>query len=386
MQPWFADRSAAPDIPSSAPALLPSDAVVVMLTIDSLRADVIASNANRAALPNLLRLRDEGVYFERARSPGSGTRIALGAVFTGKHFSQLRWSDPLANRPRLDVDRSARFPELLARAGAATITYACEPALKSAVGIARGFAEETWFDPLPGQKYGLSKEIMAEATARLRAHKGGPLFLYIHLMDPHAPYDAAGTQGAPRERYMREVALVDKAIGELLRALDEAGLAGRAALVITADHGEAFGQHNTPHHNNTLYEELLRVPLIVRVPGVPARRVEQPVSLIDLGPTVLDLMGLPTPGSFMGESLVPFLRGQSPALTRPIIAERRYAQAMVFPDDVKVILDWQKGTEELYDLTRDPSETKNLCDELGPACAARVDVLRAFFLEHARWR
>jgi hypothetical protein len=97
-------------------------------------------------------------------------------------------------------------------------------------------------------------------------------------------------------------------------------------------------------------------------------------------------MGLPTPGVFMGQSLAPYLRGKEPALSRPIVAERRYAQAMVLPDGYKVILNWQKSTEELYDLGRDPAEAKNLCDELGEACAARLDTLRAFFLVHARWR
>jgi arylsulfatase A-like enzyme len=205
-------------------------------------------------------------------------------------------------------------------------------------------------------------------------------------MDPHAPYDAAGTAGTARERYLREVALVDREIDRLVRALDETGLGGKAAVIVTADHGEAFGQHNTPHHNSTLYEELLRVPLMIRAPGSLPRRVVTPVSLVDLGPTVLDLMGAPTPGSFMGESLTPFLRGGDATPTRPILAERRYAQAMIFPDNIKAILDWKKGTEEIYDLERDPNETKNLCDELGPACAERLDVLRAFFLVHGRWR
>jgi hypothetical protein len=386
MQPWFVDRSKVDDVPPSAPRLLPPDGSLILITIDSLRADVIASNANRAALPNLFALRDSGVYFPQARSPGSGTRITLGTVFSGRYYAQLTWHDPLSNRPRLDSDRSVRWPELLTAAGVMTMTYVSERAVEGKVGIARGFTEETWINPMDGQRFALSDALIGAATARLREHKGGPFFLYMHLMDPHYPYDAAGTQGSPNAAYMREVMLVDRSIGQLWRALVQAGLWEKTAIVIAADHGEAFGQHNTPNHNSTLYEELLRVPLIIRVPGVPARRVPDVVSLVDVGPTALDLMGLPTPGAFMGESLVPMLRGQTPALTRPLIAERRYAQAMLFPDGTKVILDWQKGTEELYDLTRDPGETKNLCDELGAACAAKLDVLRAFFFVHGRWR
>jgi arylsulfatase A-like enzyme len=102
---------------------------------------------------------------------------------------------------------------------------------------------------------------------------------------------------------------------------------------------------------------------------------------VDIGPTVLDLMGLPTPAGFMGQSLVPFLRGGAAALSRPIVAESsRGLRAMVFPDGWKAIHDRRKGTFELYDLTRDPAELRDLADE--PGGQSRLELLKAFFYVH----
>jgi arylsulfatase A-like enzyme len=121
---------------------------------------------------------------------------------------------------------------------------------------------------------------------------------------------------------------------------------------------------------------------MIRVPGLKPRKITTPVSLMDIGPTLLDLMGQETPAHMMGQSLVPFLRGEKPTLTRPIIAEGRLKQSMVTPDNFKVLFDQRSGTKEIYDLTKDPKELKNLYDELGPEGEARIATLRAFFEVH----
>jgi arylsulfatase A-like enzyme len=148
-----------------------------------------------------------------------------------------------------------------------------------------------------------------------------------------------------------------------------------------ADHGEAFGEHGRLRHATTLYDELLRVPLLVHVPGVTPQRVTAPVSLMDLGPTVLDLMGQSTPGHFLGQSLVPYLRGLEPVLSRPIVAEGRGKQALLLPDGRKVIVDNRSYTLELYDLGADPGEEHNLADD-GAQIAEPLGLLRAFFEAH----
>ena len=187
--------------------------------------------------------------------------------------------------------------------------------------------------------------------ARLTQQGKGPLFLFVHFMDAHSPYNPVSVpEGGPsKERYLRAVSVVDTQLGRIQKAISDLGLDDRTTMVVTADHGEAFGEHGTHFHGVSVYEELIHVPLLMKTKGAAPRRVDAPVSLIDLGPTVLDFMGLPTPGRFMGQSLAPFLRGERPKLTRPIVSEQRLKQAMVFPDGIQAIRDIRKGTTEIYD-------------------------------------
>jgi hypothetical protein len=114
------------------------------------------------------------------------------------------------------------------------------------------------------------------------------------------------------------------------------------------------------------------VSALIRTSGVKPRRVEHWVQLTDLGPTILDLLGAPTPGSHMGVTLLPYVRGQNPPYTRPLVSERRYGYAVVLPGDFKVIVDWKKGTQEIYDLKVDPRELNDLRDDLGVGADARL--------------
>jgi arylsulfatase A-like enzyme len=212
--------------------------------------------------------------------------------------------------------------------------------------------------------------------------QSAPFFLYIHFLDPHAPYNLSPVQGSEFDRYLGEVAMVDAELGRLLRWLDTAPIGKRAAVIVTADHGEAFGEHNSTRHATTLYDEVLRVPMLVRLPGDRApREVGDYVSLIDLGPTILDLFGKPTPGHFLGQSLTPYLRGESPTLRRPIVAEGRLKQSLILPDGMKVITDNRARTVELYDLSRDPGETRNLADD-ADKLERPLGLLQRFFAAH----
>ncbi len=380
---WLADRSGLPPIPPSQPPLVPKDAIVLMLTIDALRADVVAGDRHADVLPNLAALRRESVEFTAARSPSPQTNASIATLFAGKYFSQMYWSvrpNSAMWIPCAHEDPTPRFTEILAQGGVATVTYAAMPGLVNANGIVRGFQEE---QVVPGRPFATAKQITDVAVERIRRQGGGPMFLYIHFTDSHAPYNLAGTQGTAFDRYLREVGLVDAALGRIRKAVVESGLEQRTTLIISADHGEAFGEHRSQQHATTVYEELLRVPLLVRVPGVAPRAVDAPVLLLDLGPTVLDLMGFPTPGSYMGQSLAPLLRGGSAPLTRPLAFESsRGLRAMVFPDGWKAITNRRQGTFELYDLTRDPGELRDLVGEGGADEKARLDALTSFFFVH----
>lgn len=373
-----APPSAAP--PTSPPLAPPGDAVVVLVTVDCLRADMITREEHAAALPNLVALRDQSVFFSHARTTAASTVIALSSIFTGKQYSQLTWSDRHTSRGRKPLpfeDPSVRFPELLSRAGVATVTYPPIDWLSSSGHLVQGFREEEVLSR--GAEYAFSDTLVDRALRRIESHQGGPMFLFLHFLDAHAPYDLAGTEGSSFDRYLRELALIDRQIGRLAAALDTERLRGRATLIVTADHGEAFGEHHTTFHKFTTYEELVRVPLLIRAPSARPHTVSEGVSLVDIGPTVLDLFGQPTPPEHTGQSLVPALRGERPRVVRPRAIESELHQAIVFEDGFKVIRHKLRGTIELYDLTRDPDEMTNLFHERDNAATERLAILGAFF-------
>jgi arylsulfatase A-like enzyme len=204
----------------------------------------------------------------------------------------------------------------------------------------------------------------------------------VHYLDSHFPFQKGGRRGSLFSRYLRSLGVVDGHLGEVRQAVARLGLAERTLFVVASDHGEAFGEHDSKFHGNTLYDELLRVPLIAAGAGVSQRRVDVPVSLIDLGPTILDWFGVPTPATFMGESLVPFLGGESRRFSRPIVAETGLKQAMLFDDGYKVIRDLRRKTLELYNLAEDPGELNNLSDAVDPDQDEHVLLLRSFFQVH----
>jgi arylsulfatase A-like enzyme len=359
-----------------------SDGIVILVIIDCLRADVVNGGKYAERLPTFEAIRKAGVEFSQARSPATGTLWTLSSLFSGRYYSQLYWTvkpGGVSAKEYPHEDSSVRFPELLARAGVSTSMVTEMPDAINAYGIVRGFEEEEVFKG----KTGFADRVTRFARKRLARQGDRPLFLYLHYLEAHAPYDRAGSSGTPFERYLGEVALVDAELGKLRRFLADSGLARRTTLILSADHGEAFGEHDTSDHGVSVYDELLRVPLLMEGPFVTPRRVEQPVSLIDLGPTILDLLHQPTPGSFLGQSLVPLLRGENPVLDRPLVADTgRLQQAMIFPDGLKVIRDLRRGTFELYDLGRDPGERRNLFDD-SPEAEGRLRALRTFFQAQA---
>jgi arylsulfatase A-like enzyme len=237
------------------------------------------------------------------------------------------------------------------------------------------------FESVTVKEKSTSEVVMPKVKKRLEGGTDGPLFLYMHWMDAHSPYDLAGTEGTPKEAYLREVAVLDERLGELVAWLDEKNLKDRTTIIITADHGESFGDHGTWEHGKTVYEELLRVPMWIISPGEKPRTVDTPVSTIDLGATVLDLFGRPTPGHFMGQSLLPLAFGKAKKVDHPIAAEAGHKlRAFYSTKNLKVIFDRARKTTEVYDLGADPKETKNIADT--PAAKSHISRARRFFKAH----
>jgi arylsulfatase A-like enzyme len=383
---WFKSRDGLPDIPPNGPPLFARNAIVLLLVIDAGRADLFRPEHDQA-LPNLARLRRQSVEFTNARTPAPGTTLAVTSVLTSRYHAQIRWADQ-RGREYPHQDPSPRFPELLRAHGVITLNLQGLPGLAMSMGILRGFDEEKIL-PGRGGHYAGAPEMIPALIQRLGRASTPPeasraFFAYQHYDDAHAPYDLGGKKATPFESYLAEVQGVDREIGRLLDFLDSHSLADRTTLIVTADHGEAFGEHNKQFHATTLYDELLRVPLLVKIPSVAPRTIDVPVSLVDLAPTLLDAFGLPTPGRFMGQSLVPLLRDpRAPKLGRPIVAESdRGHRAMIFPDGMKVIVDDKLHTFELYDLNRDPGELQNLADSAADLGAQRRALLDTFFAAH----
>ncbi len=377
---WFVERSRLPDVKSGGP-LLRQDAVVLMIGVDSMRSDLLENDKYRDVLPNMFRLRDRGTWFKNARAAGSSTAPSIAAIFSSRYYSQMYWTEYTKRQPEVfpHEDPTPRFPELLSAAGVQTVTVDTAGWLLNEFAIVRGFSEES---SARIRGYPTAAEAAKGLHKRLREHGDGALFLFTHFLDAHSPYTSAGKSGSPFDGYLAEVALVDSEIGALQRTVDQAGLSQRSVWVLYSDHGEAFGEHGMTFHATTLYDELLRVPLVFAGAGIVKRSVETPVSLVDVGPTILDAFGVNTPAAMMGQSLVPFLRGGTASLTRPILAESRLKRALVTAEGFKVFEDPRRKTIELYDLNKDPGELNNIFDHADPQSQDAIGVLATFFSVH----
>ena len=362
---WFEPRADRPELPPHPTALVGDGGIVVVVTVDALRFDVF-SPKHRRLLPNLNELRQNSAFFTQTRSFGSDTRFSLGALFTGRYIAMTEWTGLFGNRPTLERDKLPRLPELLAEHGVETSTAVALPKILSRrVGILRGFAEHVMVDG--GDRMQGTPEIIDHAIERLRHQGSGSLFYYTHLMDPHLPYDKHGKRAdSPHAAYMREVAHVDQHIGRLRKAIRDLGLAQRTLLIVSSDHGEAFGEHGQRAHNRPLYEVQVHVPLLVEYPGVKPRSIDAHVSTLDIGPTVFDALRVPTPGYWMAESLVPLLLGEKVNDHRPIYMERALTRALLFPNGLKVMLRSNDRFAQIYDIKRDPAELEDLRESLGP--------------------
>jgi arylsulfatase A-like enzyme len=196
---------------------------------------------------------------------------------------------------------------------------------------------------------------------------GGRFFLWAHFMDPHRDYLRHprfdfGTK--PRDRYDGEVAFADHHLARVIAAIEENGLSDRTAIIVTADHGEAFMEHGIRYHGRRLFEEIVRVPWLFVVPGVAPRRVKTRVSHIDLARTVYDLLGVAPPEKTRGLSLVPEIVGAAPRARTVLIEqppgefiEEMYA---LVDENYKLIHSVVGNRLELFDLVNDPGETIDL--------------------------
>ncbi|MCY1056677.1 sulfatase-like hydrolase/transferase [Nannocystis sp. SCPEA4] len=383
LAPWFASRTDEPEVAASAPPLLPPDAIVLFFTLDSMRAEVLQNPRNRALLPTLHRWRDAGFYVPRAISPSTVTRFTLASLFTGLEVPQLNWARDSATQGSLVKEERPRVADLLTARGVTTVHVISQFELVNHVNkIGRGFSEEIEVPLQPGDRLAYAPAVMDAILVRLQQHRDGPLFLFSHFMDAHHPFDSGDRRGQAYERHVSELANIDRELARLDAWLTEAGLWPRTLVIVSADHGQAFGQHGVKHHGGPPYEEQCRVPLVVVGPTVAARTSPCDLPLLDLSPTLLDLFGVAAPGPYIGRSLVPALRGEPPLCGRPVLSTTWDVFALLLPEGLKIIDNRRKRTLEVYDLQADPRETQNLCDGDPAGCDQRIGLLRRYLELH----
>ncbi len=351
-----------------------ADRNVLLVTIDTLRADALGAYGGRAPTPVIDGLAAAGVRFDFAHAHAVTTLPSHASLLTGLNPFQ---HGVHANAGfRLPVSLETLATRLRAH-GFATAAFLGGFPLDSRFGLARGF--ERYDDELgPPAAPGFLTERPAEAVvggARAWiATQRGRWFTWLHLFDPHAPYRPPPSwTGRPADGYLAEVAYVDHALGPLLEALGEPS-ARRTLVVLTADHGEALGDHGELTHGVFAYEATLRVPLIVAELGGRAERRSwrprprrstvrhDPARHIDVVPTILDALGVPIPADLPGRSLLYADQGDEAAVTYFEALEPNLARG--WAPLRGVLMGREKFVElplpELYDLAVDPEETRNL--------------------------
>ncbi len=345
---------------------------VVLISIDTLRSDRLPSYGyDRVATPAIDALARDAILFEHAYSHTPLTLPSHVTVLTGllpdAHGVRDNQGYPFA---------AGRFPNLareLRARGWATGGAVSAWVLHRQSGIAAGF--DFWDDEIElrrdlalGGSARPGDETLAAVEPWLgRVAAGKPFFLFFHLFEPHMPY-APPEPFASRYRdpYDGEVAAADAVVGRLIARLRELGVYERAAVVLFSDHGEGLGDHGEEEHGIFLYREALQVPLLLKLPGNVrgGERVSTPVGLVDVYPTLLDLLGLPRGVELPGRSLLE-PPAETPAEGRAIYAETFYPRLHYGWSELVSVIDRRFHLidgpgPELFDLGGDPGETRNL--------------------------
>jgi arylsulfatase len=349
----------------------------------------------RNTTPEVDRLAAEGVVFERHISPAVYTTAAMSAVWSSQYpdAGQSEWlHDGQMPRERLTL------AELLSAQGIETAGFIANPSAGPTVGLARGFGlferlyREPWHTGGPPDA-----DIFRAAVIPWTGKPHGRFLLYTHWLEPHTPYgpvisgpdaplpadakrhpwwDAAnaGRRALSEEEkdhlvrlYDGNLAWADRELGVLRRELEKAGLWDHMAVIVTGDHGEALFEHGYTGHNIQLFDEVTRVPMVMRLPaaaGLAGHRVAALTSHLDIAPTVAHLLGVRGRGgsdrAFRGRSLLDVARGAAGArgvVSRTIHSRPTYA---VVTPRYKLIHDLPSGDEQLYDLARDPGERQDV--------------------------
>jgi len=345
---------------------------VFLITIDTLRADhVHCYGYDRVQTPSLDQLAKQGVRFTQAFTPSPITNSSHASILTGLLPSAHGVSDfgvPLAAS-------HLTLAETLKKRGYRTAAFIGAVILDSkalAPGLDRGFE---FYDNFPAQSETKSRwgrverrgmEVVQHAETWLNAHPAGPHFVWVHLYDPHDPYEPPPPYSEIyKDRlYDGEIAYADSALGHFLAYLKKQGWYESSLIVVVGDHGEGLGEHHEDTHGIFLYDSTTHVPLLVKLPEQreAGRTVEAQVRTTDIMPSILEVLGVLAPARLDGESLGQFLTGTG-AVPRTVFGETDYPLRFGWAPLRSVRKEGLKFIEapkpELYDLPSDPNELQN---------------------------
>ncbi len=453
-----------------APETAPTVSNVVLVTVDSLRADAVSAYDETRHTPVLERIADRGTVFDRAFAEGNWTPFSFPSIMASRPVFTADGQTGVRTVPTL--------PTVLSDAGVSTAGFnAANGFLTSHWGYDAGFdtfdsfattvtsglydrylathpTVEAWLQLLTAPVRRLRSWARGDiddqpfldasrmfdvehAATSFVEETASPFFLWVHYMDTHTPYvpapryireisrDLVGTHrmlhahtrtglgldvgsrtlAELRTLYQAAVRQVDASIGRLLEALSTAGVAGETAVVVVGDHGEEFQEHGHLAHYPKLYDELIRVPLLVDVPGAERRRVEEPVGLGSISPTVATLLGTRPPSRWRGTSLTPSLLEGAPPAGDPVVSVTVRGDEVTSqpipraPGDGDLLVsvrdrDWtyvenvDTGSTELYHRPTDPAQQddrstaptpaeRDVIDRFGSIAADRAATIRA---------
>ncbi|MGQ9618298.1 MAG: sulfatase-like hydrolase/transferase [Candidatus Aminicenantia bacterium] len=368
-----------------------SELNIILISVDTLRADRLRCYGFEGIeTPNIDRLAEEGILFEYCYSH---TPLTLPS-----HCSILTGTLPLHHRIRdnggftLD-DKQNVVSELLKKKGFKTSAFVSAYVLDSKWGLNQGF--DYYFDNFDLSKYksiGLgdiqrrAEETINEAMNWIERNGDEKFFSFIHLYDPHTPYEPPPPYDKmyPNRPYLGEIAYTDFQIGRLIKFLEERNLLEKTIIIFLSDHGESLGEHREGTHGFFVYNAVLHVPLIVRTPFKSLRgiRVKSPVSLVHVTPTILDLANIPDNVNLQGESFLSLLFSPEKEKEAKIYFETFYPRYHFGWSELKGVIwkNWKfinAPKPELYDIYSDPAERYNLYNEKKEI----VDKLKNFLVD-----
>ncbi len=365
-------------------------APVILISIDTLRADRLpAYGYERGKTPALDRFRQDAILYENAYSHCPLTLPAHVSMLTGLLPPEhgVRNNLGFTFHPR----GPSSLPQILRLKGYATAAMVSSFVLRGETGLASLFdTYDASVAPTPGLPVSEYVRDGAQTTRLAKSwidqRDSAPFFLMLHLYEPHAPWTPpASFSGSGFDAYDDEIAYADSIVGDLLAHLRSTGVYDRSIIIVVSDHGEGLGDHGEMQHGILLYREALHVPMLLKLPGQKrgGSTIETPAQLIDILPTVTSLVGVDRPPGLSGESLLDLPE------SRQIYGETLYPQLQLGWSALQSTMDERyhfidSPSPELFDITIDPEETRNVIDDLRRHASLRRNHLASYSTDVAQ--